>query len=352
MGDVVHNEKNLEGVMVQVFENGRILRTIAANKRGKYQIDIPFNKEYTLVYRASYMIPVGIEVNTTYMNPSNENIVVEVPLKMELFKRFNMLEIESYKSPIGIVKVSTGETGVFKFYPDKKVLSEISLVNEKSRLLANQGEKPIDTENAEIRQLFFGPSVNEVETASSSDLPNKKQSVGIRDHIIDPTIDSETEKINAANAQYIQQETGYEAASKLLRNKQLNSISAKEIASDNQYEFIYKTKEIRSREMQMIENRSSDIVEARIKKQEYLADLVEGNSTYNSLKATRQVPQSRTHNDGFILSEEVIKVSVGDVSSIYKHDNYDWILFEVNYYYKGKEEITKAQYDQVKSLFN
>ncbi len=352
MGDVVHNEKNLEGVMVQVFENGRILRTIAGNKRGKYQIDIPFNKVYTLVYRASYMIPVGIEVNTTYLNPSNDNIVVELPLNMVLFKRFSTLNIESYKSPIGIVKVSTRETGVFKFYPDKKVLSEISLVNKRSKLLSLQGGKPIDTDNTEIRQLFFTPGLNKAEIASSSDLPNKRPSEGTRNHMIDPTIDSDMEKINAANAQYIQQETGYEAASKSLMQKKLNSISAKEIASDNQYEFIFKTKEIRSREMQMIENRSSDIVEARIKKQEYLVDLVENNTTNKSLKAIRQVPQSKTHSDGFMISEEVIKVSVGDVSSIYKHDNYNWIFFEVNYYYKGKEEITKAQYDQIKSLFN
>ena len=349
MGDIVHDDENLEGVTVQVFENGRILRTIAANKRGKYQIEIPFNKQYSLVYRSPYMIPVSIQVNTSYTAALSEDVLVKVPLNMELFKRYRSLDITPYKSPIGIVKESLDDQGEFRFYANVDALSEIKLVNKKSEDLLTKGEKPIETDNAEIRQIFFTESAGKdipVSESNESDI-NKSPD----DKWIDPTIDEDEGKISAAKSQYNQQEIGYEASNEALRLKQVKTIASKENASDNQYEYIFETKELRSRELQAIENRHSKMVDAKVQKQAYLAELITNNVNSKTSANLRQVPQSRTNNAGFIFSEEIIKVNDGEFSSTYRHDNYDWLFFEVNYYYKGKEEITKEQYDQVKSLF-
>ena len=50
-GEVNHANASMDMVTVQVYENGKILRTIAANKRGKYELVFPYNHEYILVSR-------------------------------------------------------------------------------------------------------------------------------------------------------------------------------------------------------------------------------------------------------------------------------------------------------------
>ena len=350
---MVHDGEFRENVTVQVFKNGKILRTIAVNNRGKYQIDIPFDREYLLVYRASFMIPVSIQVNTEYTNALEKNLLVEVPVNMELFKRFETLDISAYRTPVGVVAESNEEMGMFEFYPDKQAISKIKIVNEKSILLSSQAEKPIETRDSELKQILFIQSQKEKSGLDNDGVvKNKESGPNTKEEARkEGTIDHEKEKMNATITQYQQQESGYKEAAIVMRQRQANALNSKEIRSDNQYEYIYKTKELKSRELQKIEYQKNEFVKAKVDRQEYLAGLITDGALGKSVDVERKRPLSKKNNAGFILSEEIITINEAGIPMTYRHNNYDWMFFELDYYYKGKEEITKEQYDRAKSLF-
>lgn len=352
LGEVRHNQKALDGVTVQIFEDGKILRTIATNKRGKYQIDIPFEREYTLVYRAQYMIPVSIVVNSSISRLNKDKLIVEVPVNMELFQRFEGLDVKAYQLPIGIVKESDKESELFKFYPNAEVISSIGEVNKKSIILMSQGQEPLITKDSEVKKFFFASK--SVENNLETDKPRENSSISERNSKVEDTeSDSElNEKIlDVTSSQFDQQEVGFEEAAKVSRQNQKHALASKESTGNNQHEYIFKTKQIKGRELEELDRKTQDFTEARIGKQEYLAELITWKPLDTLAISNKPKLSSKSVNEGFILSEELLNISEGGVRKSYRHDNYDWIFFELDYYYMDKEEITKEQYDQAKRLF-
>ena len=49
-GAVNHDGKSISDVTIQVVENNKVKRTLMANRRGQFEIDLPFDYEYVLIF--------------------------------------------------------------------------------------------------------------------------------------------------------------------------------------------------------------------------------------------------------------------------------------------------------------
>lgn len=347
-GQVTFEGNGQSDVMLQVFEHGKISRTVAANKRGKYQVDLPFNHKYVIVYRCPYMIPVSIEINTTFPIQSNENLTIEVPVNMELFNRFEELDITPYKEPIGTVRKSNNDSEKFEFYPDTRVLNKVKAVNAKSGKLKVAGKLPIDTDDAEIRRMVRGEDrpIAEVESGDEKVVPEETNP-----EKLEPTIDEFEAKADATVDHYSTREEATETAVEKLKTRQKVALESESKKTDDQVEHIHDSKFVKSEQLTQAKEREEALLRARVMKQEALAEGLENSPTIRQRTPLRRLPKSKAAELGFFHSEEVLEVSYGQTLETYRHDNYDWFFFEVNYYYLGDTEISKNQYDQIRALF-
>jgi hypothetical protein len=353
-GEVSHNGDNQDNVTIQVFENGKLNKTIAANKRGKYHIDFPFNHKYLLVFRCPYMIPVSIEMDTELPHESSEKLLVEVPVNMELFKRFEQLDTRAYQKPIGIIQKTGNPDIPCAFYPNQKNIEAVKLVNSESKRLESIGAKAILTSDNEIESL--------VEVESSIDKKSNRIPETIDQNLrtseLSPTEistdDPAKEIIEAADTRYKQQEAGEIEEKELLRNQLIKKQYSNIEASGNKQEFIYIDKEARRDKYELEMSRSQDLIDSKVQKQQQIDEdlLAQSKEVSANTVSSSKKAQEIIMDQGFIISEEVLKVREGSKMGTYKHVNYDWLLFQVDYYYREESEITKGEYEEARKLFD
>lgn len=361
-GVVTHEGKSLEGVTIQVYENGKALRTLEANRRGKYEIEIPLNHTYMLVFRRAYMIPVRIAVNTTvYQKVSEDKLIIDLPLNMELFHYYKGMDVKAYREPMGEVRNAGGELADFEFFRDQERIALMKEVNEESRRRERKGESPItpnDQEGAELTTTVQVSNTKEPEPEHNQEAESRPEpqesdiavAKNAEEEANEVRMDREVEnydRIEAAeteranNERAMQQRSQHTATDK--RNQQENYIAT--------------SKSIRSKAERDREQSQREAVDARVIKQQELerdmeeaaskarlADHMRANELTRGLK--------RTHASGWFYEEEKLQVCEEGVEHDYRKVIYSWLLFDVEYYYKNDSEITKDVYEVARRLFD
>jgi hypothetical protein len=343
LGEVKHTNSGIDGVIIQVLENGSIVRTVNANKRGKFTLEIPFEHDYTLVFRAPYMIPVRIRVNTKSANALNaRDVAIEVPLQMELFHRYKGLDISAYNSPIGEVKnIGTGENS-FQFVPDLGVIGNVKSVNAESIKRENQGEPPIDSE-----ELKASRSPGNSETLESNDLGESRIVENPKENAVSKNANQESDDLKfdrrVSNFDHVAEAEN----SGIDRQKELTIAQSSQATINNsdRESYIISSKIEKSESSDENSDQVRMIADAKVYRQTVIDSQLAESALFN--KGVADKPQIVA-----FITEIRLQVLELNKRQLYRKVIYDYWFFELEYYYKNNQEISGKLYDEVDTLFN
>ncbi|GAB5539766.1 MAG: hypothetical protein Salg2KO_18690 [Salibacteraceae bacterium] len=336
-GEVQHASRSLDEVTVQVVQNGKIVRTVSSNRRGKYSLDLAFNENYRLTYHRAFMVPISIDVNTTYSEYRNNELII-VPLNIELVYRYKNIA-EPRNKCIGLIKQMGKGEDSFAFIPDEKVLADIKAMNKKSYELEETGAAP---------QL-----AKKLDEAVAS----KEPSTVSKDNSIIPPPIQEVDKLEyenfASKAKLNRQEVVAESKS-IEVQKQQQEIhtfsSSNRSTSTTASDFLYDDKVRASNRAEIKSNEQRTLADNRVRVNDvYSHDLLASVNSKNPVNQHQQKVSSIKRDQGTFVSEESFSVYNGRKKSRYKHVTYHWIVFDVDYFYKDLIEITEQEYAQAKN---
>jgi len=328
-GEVRNGSDVLQDVTIQVLENNKVIRTIAANRKGQFETAIPFGKEYTLTFRKAFMYPISISVNTSIDKAKTTGKSYVVPLNMQMFYRFQGMDGRPTRNPIGLIKQTGTGTETFSFVPDQKVIKQLKVLQKESTARYERGEQPIDKEvnergKTEIAAPEVKPDSESVEEVN--DTPDRIDALVERNDII-------------KEAQKIERET--EKQSEEVRQ------SVSETKGDETDDFIVASKRIRTEALEEKRERQDQLSDAKIEKDKSLYPSM--NQGYRAgTDAPSMVLIKSSLDDGWILDEESMWVDQGGVIYTYEKETYDLGFMVVTYFYKDNEEITEEQYESIK----
>lgn len=350
-GEVSHEGAGLDQVSIKVVEDGKVLRTLAVNRRGKYETEIPFDKQYVLVFTRPFMFPVSIDIDTRMFEELPET-VYEVTLNMSMFHRFSRIDDQPFKASIGVVKKTGKGEDAFSFVPNTKAIAQIKRLHAEIQQRFAAGEAPIeDSESLEREERTFDAFTEEVPVdepvgAEAAETPpeRKVEKASLKEED-DVVLDIDAQKRHHAREEEVQV---------ISRSKQRNSWedqrSALQQEDDRMQEEIQQSKRARQEWAEQHEKEQTLLAEARAAKQERLSSMGASRSSATSnVTPSIQVIDFRT-SEGIWLSEERLLVSENGKRIEYVRASYDWLLFEVVTCSKNGEEIAEQEYEQVKAL--
>lgn len=359
-GEVKHDGKGLDDVSIQIYEDGTLQRTILANKRGKYEIEVPLNHQYQLVFRRPYMIPARIDVDTRAKSSwDTEGTVVDVPLNMELFHCYKGMDVRAYRTPLGVVRNTSEVLDGFKLHSDKDHLAALKKVNAKSRELEAAGKSPVRIEEVERDESVKEKPETKTKPVAETPAPAKPATSGTTSKE-EPAVSVEEETEAVRIDREVEHYDRVEAAeTERAKNERALQTKSQVSASDRRNEqenYIASSKSVRSRVSSDEEEELRDVADARVAKQQRLQDDLEAAAakaridSLSRLEPTRGI--KKTLDSGVILTEEKLLVCEEGVEHNYRKVVYDWLLFDVEYYYKNDTEISKDEYEVARDLFD
>jgi hypothetical protein len=350
-GNVTHEDEVVNGVVIQVLENDRIQRTISANKRGRYQIEFDYGHEYLLVFRASYMIPVKIEINTKLQDSKLSEVKIDVPLNMTLFKRYKGMDISAYDKPIGVVLNSgTGEQA-FSFVADPLVLAEIQEVNAEAKRRAENGERPIEIVETEVLTDGLARSI-----ANSEEKGKKVIDVNVQKELkkLDSNVIDKMEATPLSRFEAIEKAEDEKVQYRQKRQNQFNESVTDQKALES--DFIYGNKAIRKETFETNKMEENQALDARIKKQNQFDEILILNAESRQPIGPRIADDikllEKKKEEGTFFDEETLIVQQGMIKNTYKITTQNWLFFEVNYYYKNGKEISEDEYFKMRNAID
>ncbi|MEQ9186677.1 MAG: hypothetical protein RLP15_03020 [Cryomorphaceae bacterium] len=347
-GNVVHADEPVTDVTIKVIENGDVLRTMLADRKGRFETDIPFGKNYTLLFVRPFMLPVAIDVSTS--EDAESEVHYDVPLKMRMYNRYSGMSESLARKSIGrIERTGTGENA-FTFVPYVKVIEELKPLYAESERREAEGEQPIASE------VFFPETTPEAVTK------NIDRAGGTNANPSDANAPDGPEK---AIAEESLDRSGREAgrfeeverSKEIERERILQSMersgSAKEKAERAGADYIDASKQLR-RELEMQDDtRNLEIAEARIQKQAdqgvHLESVHMGASPTMDQSASKLVKHSV--DAGMFVYDERLLIELAGTRFEYRKAVYNWLLFDVTYYSKDDKEISEEEFDEVKRTF-
>jgi len=353
-GEVAHSGKPIDQVTIQVYEAGKLQRTIAASKKGKYDMEFPMGHHYLLVFHRPYMIPVRIHVNTEIPSSPAVGAMYDVPLNMEMFYRYKALDAGAYDEPIGEVSAEGEGENTFVFHPDEAQITAIKNVNKISSRFEAEGAEPLD-EPEETRQQERTAPVKDSRPASPA-TGNPENADGTDEAKTAPVTPGEKElRMDRQATRYDQMEQAKEEHSAQARDMQMKSQAVQTDRDDIQDNYIVESKKTRSEALTAQEQEEQNMLDAKARKQERLA----GEAKYAARlkESSPRAPRtevygiSRRTESGWFYSEEVLRVYECGEKNEYKHVTYDWLLFKADYYYLNDSEIPQEEYEVAKNLF-
>jgi hypothetical protein len=343
-GQVSHFGEPLDEVTIKVVENGSVLRTMLADRRGRFDVEVPFNRYYTLVFVKPFMFPMSIEVDTR-INADDE-VVYEVPLKMTMFYRYANMEDPGAKHSIGVIKQVGVSEESFAFVANQAVIDSYIPLMEESQQRELDGEEAVETGMTGLQMEL--PALSESTSESETQQPTKPiQSEAINktrpqasDMRVDPA-NRQTERFEQVEAAADAQRTDLMA----MADREAKAAEARQVDLDA-YE--RERRDLR-REWEASEQAEREaIAEARLRKQ-VLAPAT-GTSPVSTTTTTNFKLIKHSFEPGYIWSEERLIVEEQGKRHVYVKTRYDWLLFDVVYFSKDEEEISEEDYDQVRKL--
>lgn len=357
-GEVTHNAKPLDQVTIQVYESGKFQRTIAASKKGKYDMEFPENHRYVLVFRRPFMVPVRISVNTALgeKQGSVQELAYEVPLNMEMYYRYEGMDESAYEGPIGEVCAQGEGKNTFSFRPDKQRMEKIKAMNDLSLRMEAEGRQPL----ADAEEKEAG------DNAETKGIPAKSmtavQAEGAREdekrdaRVTDPHEREKELRIDRQADRYGQIEQANEETSARARDMQERSQAARTDHGDVREHYIVTSKQTRSEVLAGQKEQEDKTLDAKVEKQERLMTEIEHAARQKAAAARAQTDEntygvSRRMDEGWFYTEEVLRVSECGTRNEYKHITYHWLIIDTDYYYLNDSEITKEMYEEARQLF-
>ncbi len=345
-GAVVHKDEPLAEVTIKVIKDGTVLRTMLADRKGRFETDIPLGKSYTLLFVRPFMLPVAIDVNTEH--DSDEEVLYDVPLKMRMYNRYaGMSEAKARKSIGKISRTGTGEE-TFTFTPYAKVIEELKPLYAESERREALGEDPVASETFTI-DLTEDGEASIVESTESAPLKSEVEKATPSDAEANEAPDRIGR--SADRFEVVEQAKGLEREH--LKESKNRSGFANQRSHQEGEAYIEASKELR-RELKVEDDtRDHEIAEARIQKQaeqdQLLVKTASGPSPFRHNPISTLVKHSI--DDGTFVYDERLLVEDDGVRCEYRKAVYNWLLFDVTYYSKDDKEISEEEFDEVKRTF-
>lgn len=347
-GNVVHGDEPVTDVTIKVMEDGDVLRTMLADRKGRFETDIPFGKNYTLLFVRPFMLPVAIDVSTS--DDEESEVRYDVPLKMRMYNRYSGMSESLARKSIGrIERTGTGENA-FTFVPYVKVIEELKPLYAESERREAAGEQPIASE------VFF-PETDQETSAKRDERANETKTNGSdADARVDrekPIAEEPMDRTGREVSRFEEVERSKEIERKRILQSKERSGSAKEKAEQAGSDYIEASKQLR-RELELEDDmRELEIAEARIQKQAdqgvYLESVHMGASPPMGQSASKLVKHSV--DAGTFVYDERLLIELAGTRFEYRKAVYNWLLFDVTYYSKDDKEISEEEFDEVKRTF-
>lgn len=345
-GEVAYNGAPLNGVMIQVYKKAKIQKTVAANKRGRYEIEFDYGQQYLLIFRASYMIPIKILINTELEDEALSQMKIDVPLNMELYKRFKGMDISAYNDAIGQVLNTGSGVEAFSFVPNAEVLARVKKVNLESKRREANGELAVDVIESEVITDEMKTLKPKNESIKSSEEATK-------------VIEASKEEMEAVekleSKTIVWFETIEKAEDEKVEYNQMKQNQYSEQVTDQkaiESDFIYDNKTIRKESAESADQQRSDLIDIRVKKQQYKDELlmmkIENSTKLGPRLSDDYILVDRQVDDGTFSDEEILVIRQGPQLNTYKMVTQNWLFFDVTYYYKNGSEISEDEYIRVK----
>lgn len=358
-GNVTHQEMSLDQVSVKVIENGKILRTLAVSKKGRYETEIPFNKQYILTFSRPAMFPVSIAIDTRVIGDLSD-VVYEVPLNMPMFYRFAGMDATPFKAVIGTIKKTGEDQLAFTFIPDPIVISALEPYQLESERRFMAREKPLYSDEEDTgkltasdlppKELAPEPSSEAIIQKSNKTQLNPKANptpAGTEQAETEAAIEAQqrhferSESSKYLNREQQQQQWQVEQSAKL-QNEQL------------QLAAIGAEKAVKQEMALAREEEQASLSQSRVAQQARLSQLgvnekgVDTSKPLNFTKATKIADYSVS--EGIWLTEERILATENGATVEYKKQVYDWVFFEVTSFTRNGKEIDENKYEKIKAL--
>ena len=335
-GLVEHENQPLSEVTIKVKEDGKVIRTIPANRRGKYQLDLDFNKYYTLVFSRLFMFPVSIDVDSRLENYKGQELQFEVPLNMLMFYRYDGMEDGVTDQSIGAIQKTGSGEEAFSFIANTLIIEQLKPLHKESL------KREADKESASGSKLSEKALINEsIASEAIETSEREEESVNI--------------SVVRSDAKTIKYETIEHAKTIELESfKQIkqreNNVHTSSAAEEQQY--IEDSKRLRADFYAQDKAREEALIKARLQKQQ--ASIFWPPEISPVLKSVISSPKLISHylDDGVFLFEESVLVEQDKIRHEYKKAVYNWLLFDMTYYTRDKDEISQNEYESIKKLLD
>lgn len=360
-GSVTHQEMSLDQVIVKVIENGKVLRTLAVSKKGRYETEIPFNKEYILTFSRPSMFPVSIAIDTRVKGDVTD-VVYEVPLNMPMFYRFAGMDARPFNAVIGTIKKTGDDQLAFTFIPDPVVISVLEpyqLESERRFMAREQPYDGNDDASATTSVPVSDPQQDEVSSKPSVGASTDKQTK-LQQPLKVPTnagnyAKEETEMAIEAQQRHFERSESSKVLNREQQQQQRQIEQSAKLQNEQiQLETIGNEKRVKQELALTKEAEQIALSQARVAQQARLSQLGVNDKIGDVAKpinAQKTVKISDyTVSDGLWLSEERILVQENGATVEYKKQVYDWLLFEVISYTRNGEEIDENKYGKIKAM--
>lgn len=345
-GEITHNGRFIGDAYVKVIENEKVVDVIQTARRGKYELELPFDKEVILHFGAPYMYDVAIEVSTELSHADENEVTYEVPLNMTLFYRFQ--DLPSIHENMVIGKVMHTGKGVesFSFTPNAQALEQIKPIREASEKRFLSGEHPASVESEVESRAQTVPTTTEAKTEIAKPVntaPHGKKSELQHQGTSGDKFANQSKRFEVIEkSNQLQAEASREAV-----RGQTNSQTMVDIA---RRDHDHQSKQLRSEIMTQQAAKDKLLADARVDKYEK-QPIVNGKPNINNSKHTT-TPKLLKHTmeSGYFVSEERMLLEWNGHREEYRKTIYDWMVVEFEYFYKNEIEISEHEYEAVRRM--
>jgi hypothetical protein len=95
------SNKIMQGVSIKLLEGGSYVHNVVSDEKGKYSLELAFDKEYTVLYEKAGFVAKKILVNTKSVSKKERNSLSNLLVDMTLFKEDKELAVAFLDQPIG-----------------------------------------------------------------------------------------------------------------------------------------------------------------------------------------------------------------------------------------------------------
>lgn len=336
VGEVRHDGKPLDQVMIRVYENNELNRTIAANKRGVYEMDFAFNKRYLIVFTRPFMVPVKIDVNTSVdLSGNSTKQAVEVPLNMEMMQRFKSVECVACDEVLGEIRRSGAAVNSFVFEGDAAVIAGVKAAKAQAEAAAKRGEKPVDEPYLALSDIATLPSAT-----AKPEPPSVGEEIAINKEV---ELKSEVQNFEKVEEAEVAKAVAFKA-------RYADDRQAQEGEHGAQAEFVSESKKIKSEQQQKAALQYAEQADALASANE--RDAREALRIAEASKHKNEVQESITQSSLTVsrvwnTETQTLRLKRGTTPVTYRKVIYDWGLFESHFHWKNDQTITATEYERV-----